>query len=212
MDKYMQEFKSYLNQLSDHEFSEVVDFYMEYLQDGGFETYEACVAELGTPKQLARKVLADYSIRLLDAPEKEKTTMRSRVQQSTTQVHTIWLIVLAILSTPLTIPLGIAVLATLFAVFVAGAAIVFSIVVTIIALLFAAVVVLGIGIAIIGQSLSTGLFYIGGAIASLGLFLICVPVINWFIRGVIHATLSFSQWLYSKLNRKNRAEERRDQK
>ena len=79
MDKYIAEFKSYLNQLSDSEYHEVVSFYTEYLQDGGFDTYEASVAELGSPKQLARKVLADYSIRLLESPEKEGQTLRGRL-------------------------------------------------------------------------------------------------------------------------------------
>lgn len=212
MDKYIAEFKSYLNQLSDSEYHEVVSFYTEYLQDGGFDTYEASVAELGSPKQLARKVLADYSIRLLESPEKEGQTLHGRAARSRTQVRTIWLILLAILSTPVTIPLAIAVLATLFGVFVAAAAVIFVIVVTIIALACAGIVVLGVGIGIIGQSFSTGLVYIGGGLFVIGAFIVLIPVFNWLIRGLIHITLAISRWLYGKLSSKNRAEKEREHK
>lgn len=212
MDKYIAEFKAYLNQLSEDELDEVVNFYAEYLADGGFETYEAAVAELGSPRQLARKVLADYSIRLLDSPEEESQTMGGRVAHSRRQVRTIWLILLAILSTPLTIPIAIAVLATLFGVMVGAAAIIFAIIVTIIALVVAGIVVLGVGIGIIGQSFTTGLVYIGGGLVVIGFFIALIPAFNWLIRGAIHVTLSFSRWLYGKLTSRNRAEKERDQK
>ncbi len=69
MNDYIEEFRSLLGQLSQDERDEAVDFYTEYLQDGGYDSYDACVRELGTPHQLARKVLADYSIRTLNEPQ-----------------------------------------------------------------------------------------------------------------------------------------------
>lgn len=212
MDKYIEEFKSYLNQLSDDELDEVVSFYSEYLADGEIDSYEASVEALGSPRQLARKVLADYSIRLLDAPEKEGKTMRSRAAQSKTQVRTIWLIVLAILSTPLTIPLAIGVLATLFGLLVGAAAIIFGLVVTIISLAFAGLFVFGVGIGIFAQSMSTGLVYIGSGLCMIGLFIVLIPAFKWLISGAIHVTLSISRWLYGKLKSKDQAEKERDHK
>jgi uncharacterized membrane protein len=213
MDKYIAEFKSYLNQLNETELAEVVDFYSEYLQDGDFVTYEEAVKELGTPRQLARKVLADYSIRLLNAPGSGKKSIRSRVRESQSQVRTIWLIVLAILSTPLTIPIAIAVLAVLFAGVVAGGAVIFAIIAALVGILLGGGAALAVGIGILGTAFNTGLLYIGGGIAVIGAFLIGLPIINWLIRWMIRVTLMFSRWLYSKLSRKNRAEqaeERRD--
>ncbi|GAX04412.1 hypothetical protein IWT140_02050 [Secundilactobacillus pentosiphilus] len=212
MDKYIEEFKGYLNQLSDAELEEVVSFYSEYLADGGFESYEDSVEELGSPRQLARKVLADYSIRLLDAPEKEGQTMRSRAAQSKTQVKTIWLIVLAILSTPLTIPLAIGVLATLFGLLVGAAAIVFALVVTILSLAVAGIFVFGVGVGIMAQSMSTGLVYVGAGLCVIGLFVALIPAFKWLISGAIHVTLSASRWLYGKLKSKNQAEKERGHK
>lgn len=63
MNDYLSKFNALLVQLTDDERDEVVEFYREYLLDAAIANYDDCVAELGTPKQLARKVLADYSIR-----------------------------------------------------------------------------------------------------------------------------------------------------
>lgn len=208
MDKYLSEFKSFLNQLNEDEYNEVMNFYTEYLQDGGFDTYDKAVSELGSPKQLARKVLADYSIRLMGSSSSE----RSSVKRDGNEVRTIWLIILGILSTPLTIPLAIAVLAVLFGFVVTVFALVVSLVAIVLAVFITGVVVLGLGIGVIAQSMSTGLLYIGGGLLTLGAFIMLVPALIWVVRGLINVTARFSRWLYSKLSRKNRAEERRDQK
>ncbi|KRM74854.1 DUF1700 domain-containing protein [Secundilactobacillus collinoides] len=210
MDKYLKVFESYLNQLSDGERDEVMNFYSEYLQDGGFTNYDDIVTELGTPKQLARKVLADYSIRILDDPDTGST--RSKTQQSKTQVRTIWLIGLAILSTPVTIPMALVAFAVMAAVLITLAAVLFAIVVTIIAVFIGGLTAFFVGFGVLGASMGTGLTYIGGGLTIIGLFVLLIPLIVWIIRGIIRGALAFSRWLYSKLARKNKAEERRAHK
>ena len=116
MNDYIEEFRALLGQFSPEERDEAVDFYREYLQDGSYETYDDCIRELGTPHQLARKVLADYSIRTLEAP----VSQQSRKQQPKNDVKTIWLIVLAILSTPVTIPLALGIAGLSIGVFAAA--------------------------------------------------------------------------------------------
>ncbi|WP_173021213.1 DUF1700 domain-containing protein [Secundilactobacillus folii] len=208
MDKYISEFKAYLGQLSAEEREEVVNFYSEYLQDGGFETYDSAVNELGSPKHLARKVLADYSIRLLDSPIRNSSSSHHKPGS----VRTIWLIILGILSTPVTIPLAIGAVALLFGVLIGVFSLILAIVATVIGVLIGGLVALFAGIGVIGQSLSTGLVYFGGGLAVVGIFIAMIPFFNWLIRGLVHVVLSFSRWLYGKLSRRNRAEERRDRK
>lgn len=55
MTNYLTEFKVLLGQLHSDERSEVISFYQEYLQDGGFTSYEDCVRELGAPRQLPER-------------------------------------------------------------------------------------------------------------------------------------------------------------
>lgn len=206
MTKYIEEFEKYLGQLGQAERDEVVSFYQEYLEDGGFETYDAAVSELGSPKQLARKVLADYSIRLLDAEPSNPSR-----RQSKSEVRTIWLIGLAILSTPVTIPLAIAVFAMMFAIVVAAAAILFAAVIVVLSFLLVAAVAIFFGFALIGTNGWVAMTYLGGGLAAIGAFFVLVPALIWLVRGLIRGTLAVSRWLYGKLSRRNKAEERRDQ-
>lgn len=155
-------------------------------------------------------MLADYSIRILDDPDTGST--RTKTQQSKTQVRTIWLIGLALLSTPVTIPMAIAAVAVMAAVMIAAAGVLFAIIMAIIGILIGGLTGFVVGFGVLATSFSTGLTYIGGGLAIIGIFMMLIPVIVWIVRGIIRGTLGFSRWLYSKLSRKNKAEERRDHK
>ncbi|MCH4163759.1 MAG: DUF1700 domain-containing protein [Lentilactobacillus diolivorans] len=208
MNDYIKQLTALLGQLSDEERGEVVDFYSEYLQDGGFVRFSDCVAELGTPRQLARKVLADYSIKTLENPSRSD----SRTQRSKSDVQTIWIIVLALLSTPVTIPLAVGVAAM----FVVAIAVTFALIVSVIAI-FVSIIAGGLGSFILGISMLfshfwVGLFYFGIGLAVVGALLMLTPIFKWAIDGLIHGITLFSKWIYSKISSKNRAQRKDDQK
>lgn len=62
MQTYLEELKVYLNNLSQADIDDVLSYYQEYLEDAGIDTYPACIKELGTPKQLARRIRADVNV------------------------------------------------------------------------------------------------------------------------------------------------------
>ena len=62
----MTELEEYLDALTADEKSDVIEFYNEYIDDAGLETTDEIEKRLGTPRQLSRKVLADYSIKATD--------------------------------------------------------------------------------------------------------------------------------------------------
>ncbi|GHP14634.1 membrane protein [Lentilactobacillus fungorum] len=204
MDDYIEEFRTLLGQLDQEERDEAVNFYEEYLEDGHFTSYNDCVRELGTPRQLARKVLADYSIKTLENPQPNAT----RSQRSKNDVKTIWLILLALLSTPVTIPLAI----VAAALFIAGIAVTGALIISIAAVFFAAiltgVVSFAVGIGIIINSFWTGLFYLGIGLFVIGFLIILTPMFKAVVNGLIRGVTLFSKWIYNKLVPKNRAERR----
>lgn len=61
--KYIQELSKYLNTLPAAERADAIDFYDEYIADAQYASWEQITAELGTPRQLSYKILADYSIK-----------------------------------------------------------------------------------------------------------------------------------------------------
>lgn len=113
----MTELEEYLDALTADEKADVIEFYNEYIDDAGLETTDEIEKRLGTPRQLSRKVLADYSIKATDIEshrsKKSKASVRSNGKM-------IWMILLALLASPAAIVLGLvlfAILACVVAVF-----------------------------------------------------------------------------------------------
>ncbi len=200
MNDYIEELDALLAQLDTNERQDVLDFYQEYLQDGHFDSYNDCVAELGTPRQLARKVLADYSIKNSTAGSRSKT------EKPKDDVKTIWLIVLALLSTPITIPLA----AVAMAVFIAAGAVSFAAVASVLAIVVAFVITgafsLIAGLAVTFSHFWVGLFYLGVGLTVVGVLIMLVPVFQVTINGVIHGMTGLSKKIYAKLMPKNKAD------
>ncbi|CAJ1230051.1 DUF1700 domain-containing protein [Lactiplantibacillus xiangfangensis] len=202
MNNYLAKFNDLLVQLNDSERDEVVEFYREYLLDAQIQDYDDCVAELGTPKQLARKVLADYSIRFNEDLEGNL----SKSQQSKAGIRAIWWVILALISTPITIPALLFILVALVVVASVG----FALLVGIAGVLFG-VTVLGIamligGVGIITQSFWAGCFYLGSGLAIIGAELLIAPLVIWFINLIIQGISVLVQRLYHRFVKKNRAE------
>jgi uncharacterized membrane protein len=62
MKVYLEKLHAMLGSLNTADRDESMDYYREYLEDGHFTKYNDCVKELGTPRALSKKILADYSI------------------------------------------------------------------------------------------------------------------------------------------------------
>ncbi|MGX6994434.1 DUF1700 domain-containing protein [Pediococcus acidilactici] len=203
MHEYIDELKSHLTELTAEEQLDVINFYTEYLADAGIETYAAAVDKLGTPVQLARKVLADYSIKA--SQTMDDTGARTQSKQPQRDVRTIWLIILAILS--FATPVGLIILAILITICVVPFSIIFSIVVTIAAfflgLLLMGVILIGAGGYIIFTSFWAGVLVLGIGFTALGLFLLLLPIFHWLTVNGIHLVSQLFQKLYNFLNEKN---------
>src|SRR5699024_3076037 len=93
-----------------------------------------------------------------------------------------WWVLVAIITSPITFGLGIAVLALLLA----AGGVAFGLIAGIIVLIFGvaavAIISLYVGIGLIATDLFSGLFYFGLGLTLIGLFLICLPLIYWLIR------------------------------
>ena len=75
--KYMQMLRCYFA-LPDDEIDDIVEFYSEYLADAGIDTSEI-EQELGTPRQLALKILVDHSIK--EEAEDQRVVSKPRSRQ-----------------------------------------------------------------------------------------------------------------------------------
>ncbi|WP_368395524.1 DUF1700 domain-containing protein [Streptococcus gallolyticus] len=120
---YLAKLDKYLRKLPKEDYQEAMDYFSEYFEEAGPENEAQVIAELGTPKEAARDIIS----RLLD----EKIIDQEKRPKS--RVSVVWLAILAILATPVALPLAL---------------VLFLAVITILALGVAAIaVVLSLGVA-----------------------------------------------------------------
>ncbi|SMS13244.1 DUF1700 domain-containing protein [Levilactobacillus zymae] len=194
MTEYIQALQKLLLQLTAAEQQDVVEYYREYLQEADITTYEAAVAELGTPQTVARKVLADYSIKMTEQPAGRQSTPAG----TKANVKMIWLVILALLSTPVTIPLILVVGALV----VAAGSVAFAGVMTVLALLVAGfaggIVGVIVGLMTLLTAPWTGLFYLGLGLIALGVSWLVTVVVVRLVQWLIQVIAEVAKWAYRR--------------
>lgn len=107
-EEYMAKLQKYLRKLPKKDYEDAIDYFNEYFSDTDEEGQQKLMEELGTPKEAA----ADLMYNLLDRKLQEQDT---DIEEKKSKKGIIALSVLAILSTPVTVPLFVALLAVLLA-------------------------------------------------------------------------------------------------
>ena len=111
-EEYMIKLKKYLRKLPKQDYEDAIEYFNEYFSDTDKAGQQKLMEELGTPKQAA----ADLMYNLLDRKIQEQDVADEDSEKKQDKKGITLLAVLAILSTPVTVPLFIAMLAVLLAV------------------------------------------------------------------------------------------------
>lgn len=193
-ERYLTELEEYLQALTPEERADAIMFYSEFIEDAGLETRAQIEDRLGTPRALSKKVLADYSIRSVEKEVKHRNTATPR-----SNVKMIWLVILALLASPVLIGVGGILIGLLVAIVAVFLAVVFGAVI----LFCGGVVLMGvtlyIGFALLISNWAVGLFYLGIGVTALGALLVTIPIAYWIIRVVLQGIANLSRYLYDRL-------------
>jgi len=200
IDSYIDEFKIYLHQLSDKEQQDVIEFYQEYMIDANLQNYDTIINELGTPKHLARKVLADYSIKMSEENyENVDNGQMTSNERFSKNLKMIGLVILALMASPVAILIAVILIPLILLFF--GLAI-FCV---LLFLFFVAMSVVGrigaifMGLAVVFQSFSTTVFYVGVGLLILGIDFFLIPVVIALFKWFFSVIVIFFRWLGKKL-------------
>jgi len=200
IDSYIDEFKIYLHQLSDKEQQDVIEFYQEYMIDANLQNSDTIINELGTPKHLARKVLADYSIKMSEENyENVDNGQMTSNERFSKNLKMIGLVILALMASPVAILIAVILIPLILLFF--GLAI-FCV---LLFLFFVAMSVVGgigaifMGLAVIFQSFSTTVFYVGAGLLILGVDFFLIPVVIALFKWFFSVIVIFFRWLGKKL-------------
>lgn len=81
MNRYLNELSRLLaNSISPEEFNNVMQYYTEYFADAGIENQEEVIKELGTPEELANKIIEEYNNRSVDEEPQGTLTQNTPAQ------------------------------------------------------------------------------------------------------------------------------------
>ncbi|MBB1080405.1 DUF1700 domain-containing protein [Limosilactobacillus sp. STM2_1] len=197
--KYINDLAAYLSPLAAKDRDDALEFYDEYIADAGLNTRKAIEEKLGTPRQLGHKILADYSIKVNDkAAKKGPASAKS-------SWRVFWWVLVAIITSPITLGLGIAVLAVLIGIGAAALGLIIGIIAMIGSIAVIAVVALYAGVTLLIVEPFSGLFYLGIGLTLIGLFLICVPLSYWLIRLIAQGIANFAKFLYNRIQARREA-------
>ena len=182
---YIQDLASYLTNLPQEDREDALFYYEQYIYEGKLTDGQA-VSEFGTPKQLARRLVADYYMG--DAPQLPE----EKAQSPFTLAR---VVILALFASPILIPVMIAALAVIFSLMIAFASLVLAGFGVILGFLVAAIVSVIGGVIIISQSILGGLFYVTFGLALFGLVILGWPLAFLMVRWLKTIFMWLIKWV-----------------
>lgn len=189
MQTYLEELKVYLNKLSQADIDDALSYYQEYLEDAEIETYEACIKELGTPKQLARRIRADVNVN--DYKEAGVNNEKSTWQYFTE-------IFIAMASVPVLLPLAgllgavvVLLIATLVALLLFSICLIVVFPICFVGLIYWAITNMGI-------YFNLSIVAVGAGLMLLGISMILAICVQKIVASFSKWIRQFSTWIYDK--------------
>ncbi|MDA3974755.1 DUF1700 domain-containing protein [Enterococcus thailandicus] len=189
MNEYLSEVLNELQEIPEADRLDLIQYYEEYFLDSG-KTVDEILEEYGTPKQFALKLKINYFSDADDLGQEE-------VQQSSPkrQMRLIWLIVLGLFASPILIPLALLFVAVLVGLIIALFAVIFSIYVVCIVILGVGVVMTLAGLMVLGQSIVSGLFFVGLGLFATGAAIFFTPILVRLTKWLAQLIMRFVKWV-----------------
>ncbi|MBR4144533.1 MAG: DUF1700 domain-containing protein [Lachnospiraceae bacterium] len=120
MDKqtFLQELDYRLRHMPEEDKLDAIEYYSEYIDDLNLPPECDICVHLGSPKEVARQIIADTTERKIDEQQEKNTTKGFG--------SIIWLVILGIFASPIALPLAIGAIAIIFAGLITIGSVVFA--------------------------------------------------------------------------------------
>ena len=160
MNEYLNDVLDELQEIPEDDRFDIIQYYEEYFLDSG-KTVEEVVDEYGSPKQFALKLKINYYSEQ-DDDESEYSQSPKR------KIRLIWMIVIGLCASPLLIPLALAFILAIFGILIGLIGVIIGIYVVCISILGAGLFSIISGVAVLQQSIASGLFFVGLGLLATG--------------------------------------------
>jgi uncharacterized membrane protein len=186
--EYLYDLRKRLSKLPPQEIQQAMSYYEEYFAEAGPEGEAELINRLGTPAQVASTIISEYAIKDMSGEGETKSKGSG--------FKTMWIVIIAVLASPVAIPIAIALLAVVFSLLVALFSIFFSFFVAALAMVVAGVVAAVVGvvglftfpieaIAIMGVSLIIVSLGLALGIGTIKLFQLTIKGITWIFATIL---------------------------
>ncbi|MGL6174078.1 MAG: DUF1700 domain-containing protein [Cellulosilyticaceae bacterium] len=190
-ESFISALRSKLTKLSQDELESAIGYYEEYFDEAGIENEKKVLEELGTPSQVAKQIMADYAIR----------ESVSEPLSPSSGIKTIWIVILAILASPIALPLAFAGLALVFSAFITIAALVFAGGVVVFTFFTTGVALFGMMFRILFIHPMTAVLCLGVSVVMIGIGLLAVVLVHWMIKGLMPIVVRGISSIFEKTKR-----------
>ncbi len=158
-EEYLKKLRAKIKKLPSEEIEEAIDYYREYFDEAGEEDTKSVIARLGSPSYVASQILADYAIKDLD--NQNSTTKKN--------VSAIWFIILAILASPIALPLVLVIICLVFTLILVCGVAILTFFILVVSLPISGLFSLFAGVSVIVQDWQTSIFFSGIGLISIGI-------------------------------------------
>ena len=192
---YLKKLRGKLRRLPAHELDAALAYYEEYFEEAGEENEQRVITELGSPSQVSSQILADFALKDLETSS-EKSAKKN--------MTAIWLIILAILSAPLSLPLLATAIALIFSLGAVIISFIFAIGAGIISIFFGGIAALVSGFFILTEDWPTALLFMGVGFIITGLGVLLFPIVARFIKKIVLISVETLGRLFHKITKKRK--------
>jgi uncharacterized membrane protein len=154
--QFLLELRTKLKNLPAAEIESAMSYYEEYFLEAGPENEQRIIQELGSPSAIASKIIGEFA--LSDSPAAKKDSAK-----------TLWIVVLALLASPIALPFAIALVAIAFSLLIVLLVVPFAFIATGIALVIAGIAGAFFGIWALFVHFGTGVFQFGFGLLCVGM-------------------------------------------
>ncbi|MGE8001363.1 DUF1700 domain-containing protein [Lysinibacillus sp. NPDC093190] len=191
---YLKKLRGKLQRLPAHEVDAALAYYEEYFDEAGEENEQRVIQQLGSPSHVASQIMADYALKDLEATS---TSTKKNVSA-------IWLIILAIISAPLSLPLLVVAIALIFSFGAVIFSVIIAIIATVLSIFFGGIVALISGFFILTQHWPTALLFMGVGFIVTGLGTLLFPIVARLIKTIVVVCVEALGKLFHKMMKKRK--------
>ncbi|MED3572892.1 DUF1700 domain-containing protein [Cytobacillus praedii] len=187
-EEYLKVLRQKLKKLPNEEINAALDFYNEYFEEAGEENTAEVIAKLGSPSLVSTQILAEYALKGLD---NESSTAKKGLSA-------VWFIILAILASPIALPLLLFVIILIFTLVLICGTFLLTFFLLTFSLALGGIFSIVAGFAVIAQHWQTSLFFIGIGLTASGIGILLYQPLILVTKNMSN---SLAKWLKRLLDK-----------